>query len=49
MFVPLYFEIVTNNGEAEVYLELIQDEQYPSFVELYSKKCSKWIGIEGIS
>lgn len=39
MFVPLYFEIVTNNGEgeAEVYLELIQDEQYPSFVELYSK------------
>lgn len=39
MFVPLYFEIVTNNGEgeAEVYLELIQDEQYPSFVELYAK------------
>ena len=37
MFVPLYFEIVTNNGEDEVYLELIQDEQYPSFVELYSK------------
>lgn len=39
MFVPLYFEIVTNNGEgeAEVYLELIQDEQYPSFIELYSK------------
>lgn len=37
MFVPLYFEIVTNNGEAEVYLELIQDKQYPSFVELYSK------------
>lgn len=39
MFVPLYFEIVTNNGEgeAEVYLELIQDEQYPSFVELCSK------------
>lgn len=37
MFVPLYFEIVTNNSEDEVYLELIQDEQYPSFVELYSK------------
>lgn len=37
MFIPLYFEIVTNNSEAEVYLELIQDEQYPSFVELYSK------------
>ena len=37
MFVPLYFEIVTNNGEAEVYLELIQDEQYPSFIELYSQ------------
>lgn len=37
MFVPLYFEIVTNNGEAEVYLELIQDEQYSSFIELYSK------------
>lgn len=39
MFVPLYFEIITNNGESEdeVYLELIQDEQYPSFVELYSK------------
>lgn len=37
LFVPLYFEIVANNGEAEVYLELIKDEQYPSFVELYSK------------
>lgn len=37
MFVPLYFEIVTNNSEDEVYLELIQDEQYPSFIELYSK------------
>lgn len=37
MFVPLYFEIVTNNDEDEVCLELIQDEQYPSFVELYSK------------
>lgn len=35
MFVPLYFEIVTNNGET--HLELIQDEQYPSFVELCSK------------
>ena len=37
MFVPLYFEIVTNNSEDEVYLELIQDEQYPSFIELYSQ------------
>lgn len=37
MFVPLYFEIVTNNSEDEVYLELIQDEQYPSFVEIYSQ------------
>lgn len=37
IFVPLYFEIVTNNGEDDTYLELIQDEQYPSFVELYSK------------
>jgi hypothetical protein len=35
IFVPLYFEIVTNNDET--YLELIQDEQYPSFVELYVK------------
>lgn len=35
IFVPLYFEIVTNNDET--YLELIQDEQYPSFIELYSK------------
>lgn len=37
IFVLLYFEIVTNNSEDEVYLELIQDEQYPSFIELYSK------------
>lgn len=37
IFVPLYFEIVTNNGEDDTYLELIQDEKYPSFGEIYSK------------
>lgn len=37
IFVPLYFEIVTNNGEDDTYLELIQDEKYPSFCEIYSK------------
>ena len=48
MFVPLYFEIVTNNGEseAEVYLELIQDEQYPSFVELYAKNTSNGLELK---
>ena len=48
IFVPLYFEIVTNNGEgeAEVYLELIQDEQYPSFVELYAKNTSNGLELK---
>lgn len=48
MFVPLYFEIVTNNGEgeAEVYLELIQDEQYTSFVELYAKNTSNGLELK---
>lgn len=40
IFVPLYFEIVTNNGEYDTYLELIQDEKYPSFGEIYSKNTS---------
>lgn len=40
IFVPLYFEIVTNNGEDDTYLELIQDEKYPSFGEIYSKNTS---------